>query len=212
MRLEQLPIPELEAGEVLVKIECSTLCGSDLHTIKGLRQEKCPSILGHESVGFVVGIGDMQPCDASGEALQCGDRVTWSTTISCGACDRCRAGWTQKCRTLSKYGHAVAEGRQALCGGLAEYILLRPGTAIVKVPTALAAEVVSPANCATATVACAMRPRRTSAACSCAHSGSRDARSDSGRDGQESLPSSRHGGRSTPHRVWPWPAVLVRTK
>lgn len=157
MKLVQMPIPALEPGEALVKIECSTLCGSDLHTIKGLRQEKCPSILGHESVGRVVALAETAPCDASGIRLAVGDRVTWSTTISCGGCDRCQAGWTQKCRTLSKYGHALAEGRQALCGGLAEYILLRPGTAIVKVPAWLSAEVVSPANCATATVACALR-------------------------------------------------------
>jgi len=152
-----MPIPELLAHEALVAIECSTVCGSDLHTVKGVRRERCPTILGHESVGDVVAVGNPALTDVHGEGLQIGDRVTWSTSVSCGTCDRCEAGLPQKCRSLSKYGHELAEGRAALCGGLAEHILLRPGSAVVKVDERLAAEVACPANCATATVACALR-------------------------------------------------------
>lgn len=157
MQLRALPIPELLPREALVAIECSTVCGSDLHTVKGIRKERCPTILGHESVGVVVALGWPAMFDVHGDALQIGDRVTWSTSVSCGTCDRCQTGLPQKCRSLSKYGHELAEGRGALNGGLAEHILLRPGSAVVKVDAKLAAEVVCPANCATATVACALR-------------------------------------------------------
>jgi alcohol dehydrogenase len=58
---------------------------------------------------------------------------------------------------LSKYGHELAEGRWALSGGLAEHIVLRAGSAIAKVSETLPAEIASPANCATSTVACALR-------------------------------------------------------
>jgi threonine dehydrogenase-like Zn-dependent dehydrogenase len=58
---------------------------------------------------------------------------------------------------LAKYGHEVAEGRLALSGGLAEYILLRVGSAVVKVGDEISADVLCPASCATATVACAIR-------------------------------------------------------
>jgi alcohol dehydrogenase len=63
----------------------------------------------------------------------------------------------QKCRSVAKYGHEVAEGRTALSGGLAEYILLRPGSAVLKVDSSIPDEVACPANCATATVAAAFR-------------------------------------------------------
>jgi len=155
--LRELPIPQLAALEALVKIECCTICGSDLHTVKGTRTEKSPSILGHEAIGWVVDLGSPPLYDVAGEALQIGDRVTWSTSCSCGHCDRCKVGLPQKCRTLAKYGHEVAEGRLALSGGLAQYIVLRVGSAVVKVGDDISADVLCPANCAAATVACAIR-------------------------------------------------------
>jgi threonine 3-dehydrogenase len=159
-----LPIPQLEPHEALVKIDCCTICGSDLHTVKGTRKEKSPSILGHEAIGRIVELGsllgtqqDSALRDVGGEVLQIGDRVSWSISCSCGHCDRCLAGLPQKCRSLAKYGHEVAEGRLALSGGLAEYVVLRKGSAIVKVGDEISADVLCPANCATATVSCAIR-------------------------------------------------------
>ncbi len=122
-----------------------------------MRQERLPSILGHEAVGYVVRVGEPALLDVHGSALSVGDRVTWSTVISCGSCDRCVQNLPQKCRLLSKYGHDYAEGRTALCGGLSEFLLLRKGSAVIKLSKAIPAEIASPANCATATVACALR-------------------------------------------------------
>ena len=155
--MQEFPLPSLGPHEALVAIECSTICGSDLHTVKGLRQERCPSILGHEAVGSIAAIGSPALTDIQGTALQIGDRVTWSTVVACGDCDRCQRGLPQKCRSVSKYGHDIAEGRTALSGGLADYLLLRKGSAVVRIDAEIQAEVVCPANCATATVACAMR-------------------------------------------------------
>ena len=50
----EVALPKLQAGEVLVKISCSTLCGSDLHTYHGDRNTPCPTILGHEILGVVA--------------------------------------------------------------------------------------------------------------------------------------------------------------
>lgn len=155
--IRELPVPQLESHEALVKIECCTICGSDLHTVKGTRKEKSPSILGHEAIGHIIDLGWPPLADVTGEALRIGDRVTWSTSCSCGNCDRCLAGLPQKCRTLAKYGHEVAEGRLALSGGLAEHLVLRSGSGVVRVGNDISADVLCPANCATATVACAIR-------------------------------------------------------
>jgi putative phosphonate catabolism associated alcohol dehydrogenase len=155
--LRDFPRPTPASGEVLVRVECCTICGSDLHTITGARTEATPSILGHEAVGFIEAMGDPPLCDVGGRPLQVHDRVTWSTAVSCGTCDRCQRGLPQKCRTLAKYGHELAEGRMALSGGLSEFVLLRAGSAVVRIAEAIPAEVICPVNCATATIAAALR-------------------------------------------------------
>jgi putative phosphonate catabolism associated alcohol dehydrogenase len=155
--LRTFPLPSPDSGEAIVRIECCTLCGSDLHTITGKRTENCPSILGHEILGVVDTVGDPAPCDLEGRQLRAGDRITWSTSVSCGDCDRCRGGMPQKCRTLAKYGHELAEGRYALSGGLSEFLLLRRGSTAICIPRDIPAEVVCPVNCATATIASAFR-------------------------------------------------------
>ena len=142
------PIPaKLNVGEVLVEIELATICGSDLHTIRGHRHEPTPAILGHEAVGRVVQVGD----DRAGLAI--GDRVTWTIADSCGSCPPCTAySLPQKCRNLFKYGHAIVSDASGLNGCYASHILLRAGTHIVKVPDALPAAILAPINCALATM------------------------------------------------------------
>lgn len=157
LELRRFNLPELEADEALVRVECCTICGSDLHTLGGARNEPAPSILGHEVLGVVDAVASPAPCDLQGRPLQPGDRITWSVAVSCGECDRCQRGLPQKCRKLAKYGHELAEGRTALSGGLGEFVLLRRGSAAVRVADHLPVEVICPVNCATATVAAACR-------------------------------------------------------
>ncbi|GGD62210.1 alcohol dehydrogenase catalytic domain-containing protein [Microbacterium murale] len=138
-------------GDVLIAVELSTICGSDVHTVQGHRSAPAPLVLGHESVGRVIAIGEGGATAADGAALRIGDRAVWSVTVSCGTCDRCTAGLTQKCRTLAKYGHERIGPRWELTGGFASHVHLRAGTTIVRVPEALPAAVLAPASCATAT-------------------------------------------------------------
>ncbi|MBX3422045.1 MAG: zinc-binding dehydrogenase [Pirellulaceae bacterium] len=155
-KFEELSIPALADGEVLVRILCSTLCGSDLHTIRGARSQPTPSILGHEAVGCVARVAG-QATTIQGQQLRVGQRVTWSICVSCGHCQRCLHGLPQKCQRLAKYGHQAAEGRLALSGGLAQYMVLRPETSIAIVPTGIPLAVASLANCAVSTIAAAYR-------------------------------------------------------
>jgi len=136
---------------VLVAVEMSTICGSDLHTVQGRRHAPAPLVLGHESVGRAMAIGDDGARAADGTELRIGDRVIWSVTVSCGRCDRCAAGLTQKCRDLATYGHSRIEPRWELTGAFAGHVHLRAGTAIVRVPEALPAAALAPVSCATAT-------------------------------------------------------------
>lgn len=155
--LKQLEVPQAGPGEAIVRVELSTICGSDLHTFSGRRSEAVPCILGHEAIGAVSEVGSPPPYDVDVQPLEVGDRITWSACISCGDCDRCRSGLTQKCRTVSKYGHNIATGSHPLSGGLSELLLLRQGSCIVKLDRDLPAQVACPANCATATIMAAFR-------------------------------------------------------
>ncbi len=158
LELREIPFPALAAGEVLVDVECCTLCGSDLHTFGGRRTTPLPTILGHEIMGHVAEIASDEPLlDFRGVPVDVGDRITWSVAAHCGGCFFCRRGLPQKCDRLFKYGHESIDGPHPLSGGLAEHCHLSRGTSIFKIDETLLREVACPASCATATVACALR-------------------------------------------------------
>ncbi|AQT82760.1 dehydrogenase [Mycolicibacterium litorale] len=151
--LESVTVPPLQAGEVLVQVDLATVCGSDRHTVSGRRAQPCPSILGHETVGRIVAFGDSTTMHSvDGRPLEVGQRVIWSETLPCGACDRCLSGVSAKCRTVRKVGHESFESGWALSGGYAEHVLLPKGMPIALVGDEVSDDVAAPAACATATV------------------------------------------------------------
>ncbi len=158
LRPAEFVLPTLAKGEALVRVTCSTLCGSDVGTFFGRRTAPTPTILGHEIIGCVERLAEVDPPrDWHGEALAMGDRVTWTVAANCGVCFYCKNGLPQKCERLFKYGHERVSDDHPFSGGLAEYCHLAPGTAILKVADTLPDEIACPVNCATATVAAGFR-------------------------------------------------------
>ena len=91
LEIKSFDLPkEIEPGAALCRVTMSTICGSDLHTICGRRQEPTPLVLGHETIGEVVALGEGLECDELGAPLYVGDRVTWSIIISMRSDLRCR--------------------------------------------------------------------------------------------------------------------------
>ena len=156
-RLESVFVPQPRGGEAIVRIDCCTICGSDLHTYQGKRREPTPTILGHEIMGTLYDVDSDLRCARTNERLKPGDRVTWSIVASCSRCSTCQRGLPQKCENLFKYGHAQLTDELPLSGGMAEFCQLVPGTTIIKLPAEITDPVAAPANCATATVAAAIR-------------------------------------------------------
>lgn len=84
MRYESRKLPrEMGDGDVLAENSLATICGSDLPTLSGRREEQAPCVLGHEGVGRIVEVGTGR------NDLTVEDRITWSIADSCGQCVFC---------------------------------------------------------------------------------------------------------------------------
>ncbi len=146
----------LATGDLLVRVELATICGSDLHTVRGDRSAPTPLVLGHEYVGRVEALGPGVVLGVDGDPIRRGERIVWSIESHCGQCDRCRLGVTQKCREVRKYGHERLESRWQLSGGFASHVHVRAGTPVARVSENLPATVLAPLSCGTATAAAAI--------------------------------------------------------
>ncbi|MGF6545513.1 threonine dehydrogenase-like Zn-dependent dehydrogenase [Paraburkholderia youngii] len=103
IRLDNVPDPQLQQpSDALVRLTSSAICGTDLHMARGTLGEMEPgTILGHEGLGIVEEVG------RSVRNLRQGDRVLIPSTISCGFCSYCRAGYTAQCDTANPHGRAA---------------------------------------------------------------------------------------------------------
>ena len=106
---EEKPRPRVQAPtDAVVRITTSTICGTDLHILKGdVPEVKDGRILGHEGVGVVEDVGQAVI------GVHKGDKVLISCISSCGTCDFCRRGMYSHCRTGGwMLGHTI-DGTQA---------------------------------------------------------------------------------------------------
>jgi L-iditol 2-dehydrogenase len=106
VRLEELAVPKINPGELLVRIRASGICGSDL--MEWYRIKKAPLVLGHEITGEVTEVGE------GVKNFKAGDRVFASHHVPCGKCRYCLAGHQSVCDLL-RATHFDP-------GGFAEYI------------------------------------------------------------------------------------------
>lgn len=158
LKIQSRPIPALQEGEILIRNRYTTLCGSDIHTYCGIRQEATPTVLGHEIVGEIVEIEKNHPhVDDNGDAIAEGDILTWSIFSSDPNSLFSLEGIPQKGDNLFKYGHAMVTENDAFHGGLAEYCVLRRNTGVLKIPSEIPLPVAATLNCAMATVAAGIR-------------------------------------------------------
>ena len=106
VRLEEMPVPAIGPGELLVRVEASGLCGSDV--MEWYRVEKAPLVLGHEVAGAVAQVG------AGVERYKEGDRMVVTHHVPCNACRYCLSGHHTVCDTLRQTSFDP--------GGFAEYL------------------------------------------------------------------------------------------
>src|SRR5467141_2824380 len=144
LEFKEVPQPQLEPGDVLIKVEACGVCHSDLHVADGdwtqfARIVKRPLILGHEIAGRVVERG------AAARELQVGDRVgvPW-LHWSCSECEFCREGYENLCSKQKITGVTVD-------GGYAEFVKA-PASHAISIPDSVSSIEAAPLFCAGVTV------------------------------------------------------------
>ncbi len=127
VRVEEMPVPAIGPDEILLRIEASGICGSDV--MEWYRLHKAPLVLGHEIAGCVEAVGDAV------RDYRAGDRITVAHHVPCNTCELCLGGHHTACETLHRTSIDP--------GGLAEYARL-PGInvdrGIFRIPDAVSYE------------------------------------------------------------------------
>lgn len=100
IRLDDVPEPKIEAPtDAIVRITSSAICGTDLHMVRGTFAGMKPgTVLGHEAAGIVEEVGK------GVRNVRPGERVVVPSTISCGSCSYCRAGYQAQCDSANPHG------------------------------------------------------------------------------------------------------------
>jgi threonine dehydrogenase-like Zn-dependent dehydrogenase len=101
IRLDDVPEPVIQdPTDAIVRLTASAICGTDLHFVRGTVPGMAPgTILGHEGVGVVEQLGD------GVRNFKIGDRVIVPSTIGCGYCSYCRAGYFAQCDNANPGGN-----------------------------------------------------------------------------------------------------------
>jgi L-iditol 2-dehydrogenase len=113
VRMESVPVPEIGAGELLIRVHSCGVCGTDLKKIS-TGSHSAPRIFGHETAGVVTAVG------AGVSEFHPGERVMVFHHIPCRDCFYCRQKTFAQCPTYKKVG--VTAGFEASGGGFSEYV------------------------------------------------------------------------------------------
>lgn len=107
VRLEEMKVPNIGPGEILMKVVASGICGSDV--MEWYRRDKVPLVLGHEVSGEVISVGE------GVKEFKAGDRVAATHHVPCNTCHYCLRGHHTVCDTLLRGTHFEP-------GGFSEYV------------------------------------------------------------------------------------------
>jgi len=134
VRVETVPVPEIGAGEVLIRVHTCGICGTDLKKIH-TGSHSAPRIFGHETAGVIAALG------SEVRGFDVGSRVMVFHHIPCGECYYCRHKVFAQCPVYKKVG--CTAGFEPSGGGFAQYVrvmdwIVRRG--LVKIPSGVSFE------------------------------------------------------------------------
>jgi propanol-preferring alcohol dehydrogenase len=137
LEIRDIPIPEPGPGQMLVRIEASGLCHTDIHAAHGDWPVKptLPLVPGHEGIGIVEHVGEGVPATWTGKRVA----IPWLGS-ACGHCRYCLSGWETLCETQVNSGYSIN-------GSYAEYSLAY-ANGVVEVPEGVSSFDAAPLTCA----------------------------------------------------------------
>jgi threonine dehydrogenase-like Zn-dependent dehydrogenase len=143
IELQEIDIPEITADSALLKVEASSICGSDWPLFA--KRKLDPYIIGHENAGYIAKIGS----EASRRwGVKEGDRVALEEYIPCGVCAFCRSGNFRDCKATDsklddslRYGKVPISTAPGLWGGYSQYLYVSPNAVLHKIPNHIPAQV-----------------------------------------------------------------------
>lgn len=122
IRVEEVTRPHANAGEAVIRVTLTTICGTDLHIVRGEYPVNPGLIIGHEAVGVIEELG------AGVEGYEIGDRVLVGAITPCGSCRACLSGqWAQCGCSERQSGYKALGGWRfgnTINGAQAEYLLV----------------------------------------------------------------------------------------
>src|SRR6187399_210850 len=136
IHIEEVDCPHAGVGEAVIRITLTTICGTDLHIVRGEYPVKPGLIVGHEPVGVIEELG------AGVTGYTVGDRVLVGAITPCGQCHACLTGHTSQCGHGTGY-EAIGGWRfgNTINGAQAEYLLVPFAQAnLAKIPESLTDE------------------------------------------------------------------------
>ncbi|MFN8440529.1 MAG: galactitol-1-phosphate 5-dehydrogenase [Caldilineaceae bacterium] len=120
LRVEDVPVPKLQTGEVLLTVKAIGVCGSDLPRVMHSGAHRMPVTIGHEFAGEIVAMGE------NTEGWAVGDKVTVAPLLPCYRCEWCQAGNYHLCANYDYFGSRRD-------GAMAEFVAV-PVRNLVKLP------------------------------------------------------------------------------
>ncbi|HZI47958.1 MAG TPA: alcohol dehydrogenase catalytic domain-containing protein [Pyrinomonadaceae bacterium] len=136
IRVEEVERPHAGAGEAVIRVTLTTICGTDLHIVRGEYPVRSGLVIGHEPVGVIEELG------AGVSGYKIGDRVLVGAITPCGQCRACLSGYLSQCGHGAGY-EALGGWRfgNTINGAQAEYLLVPYAQAnLAKIPDELTDE------------------------------------------------------------------------
>ena len=125
----EMDAPAIGPADVLVRVRACGICGSDVHGYRGATGRRIPPlVMGHEAAGIVERVGE------AAARIAPGDRVTFDSTVYCGACEFCRRGEVNLCDARVVLGVSCGDYRRH--GAFAEYVSV-PERIVHRLPDAI---------------------------------------------------------------------------
>ena len=138
IRVEEVERPRAGVGEAVIRVTLTTICGTDLHIVRGEYPVKPGLVIGHEPVGVIEELG------AGVSGYEIGDRVLDGAITPCGQCRGCLSGNLSQCGSDDSSGYRALGGWRfgnTINGAQADYLLVPNAQAnLAKIPDELSDE------------------------------------------------------------------------